>query len=263
MGGSLDLSEVGGGATLPGLAPAAGRSPAVHPPPNTINVAAFLSPDYAEHSDAHDGPLTPGEIGTIIEYGGMTGRRFRVRSPAGATWWYDAAALLTGDNAPAQAGKVSTGGHLAEGVPPSAMAAEPEPQPAGLSDSDSDSDWGAAFVADSDSDDDAAVAAAVQAASAMPKARRRSPQASVEAVRCSEQSSPIAAVLSPHREALHARRMVRTASFSEARAERLEREVEQIDSASRQFEFALSPVMAGTPRSTPLLDMMAAAPTPF
>jgi hypothetical protein len=57
--------------------------------------------------------------------------------------------------------------------------------------------------------------------------------------------------------------MVRTASFSEARAERLEREVEQIDSASRQFEFALSPVMAGTPRSTPLLDMMAAAPTPF
>ena len=95
--------------------PAAGHSPAVHPAPNTINVAVVLAPDYADHSDARDGPLSPGEVGNIIEFGGMTGRRFRVRSPAGGTWWYDAAALLTGDNAAAQAAKVGTGGHPTEG----------------------------------------------------------------------------------------------------------------------------------------------------
>jgi MoxR-like ATPase len=65
-----------------------------HPAPNTVNVAVTLSPGYGAHSDAADGPLQPGQAGMIVEYGGMSGRRFNVRAPDRQTWWYDAEALL-------------------------------------------------------------------------------------------------------------------------------------------------------------------------
>ena len=110
-----DEDEEGTEAPARSDAPAPETVVAVHPAPNTINVAVVLAPDYANHSDAAGGPLSPGEIGNIIEYGGMTGRRFNVRAPAGGTWWYDAEALLTGDNAATQASRVGTGGHPAEG----------------------------------------------------------------------------------------------------------------------------------------------------
>jgi hypothetical protein len=69
-----------------------------HPPPDAVDVAVTLAPGYADHSDAGDGPLRPGEVGMIIQYGGQTGRRFNVRAMNGSasTWWYDTEALLLG-----------------------------------------------------------------------------------------------------------------------------------------------------------------------
>jgi len=91
----------------------------VHPAPNTINVHVTLSPSYQDHSDAAGGPLQPGQRGMIVEYGGMSGRRFNVRAPNGDTWWYDAEALLVGDNPVAHRAQASaplqTGGHPTPG----------------------------------------------------------------------------------------------------------------------------------------------------
>lgn len=68
--------------------------PMQHPAAHTVNVPVVLSPSYADHSDAKQGPLCPGETGMIVEFGGENGQRFNVRAPLGETWWYDAAALL-------------------------------------------------------------------------------------------------------------------------------------------------------------------------
>ncbi len=46
-----------------------------------------LAPDYARHSDAREGPLSPGQIGVVVEVGSS---RLRVKARSGddRKWWY-------------------------------------------------------------------------------------------------------------------------------------------------------------------------------
>lgn len=45
-----------------------------------------LAPDYARHSDAREGPLSPGQIGVVVEVGSS---RLRVKARSGddRKWW--------------------------------------------------------------------------------------------------------------------------------------------------------------------------------
>ena len=52
-----------------------------------------LSDDFAEHGDADEGPLSPGDTGTLVEDDG-SGKPYRVRAASGKTWWYKKAAIV-------------------------------------------------------------------------------------------------------------------------------------------------------------------------
>ena len=51
-----------------------------------------LSSGYEQYSDASDGPLKPGETGTLVEDDG-SGKPYRVDAADGKTWWYQMEAL--------------------------------------------------------------------------------------------------------------------------------------------------------------------------
>ncbi len=55
----------------------------------TEGSAVVLSPDFARHSDARNGPLTPGVVGTVVT---DRGDRFLVRTDS-REFWYDVQAL--------------------------------------------------------------------------------------------------------------------------------------------------------------------------
>jgi hypothetical protein len=52
-----------------------------------------LSDDFAKHGDADEGPLTPGEIGTLVEDDGSN-VPYNVRAASGKTWWYRREAIV-------------------------------------------------------------------------------------------------------------------------------------------------------------------------
>jgi hypothetical protein len=54
-----------------------------------------LTSGYADHSDAGDGPLAPGEEGELVEDDG-SGKPFKVRANTGKSWWYNAEAIQKG-----------------------------------------------------------------------------------------------------------------------------------------------------------------------
>ena len=51
-----------------------------------------LSPGYEHYSDASEGPLQPGVVGTLVEEDG-SGKPYRVEAPNGKEWWYEKGAL--------------------------------------------------------------------------------------------------------------------------------------------------------------------------
>ncbi len=51
-----------------------------------------LSPGYEHYSDASEGPLQPGVVGTLVEEDG-SGKPYRVEAPNGKKWWYEKGAL--------------------------------------------------------------------------------------------------------------------------------------------------------------------------
>jgi len=57
-----------------------------------------LTENFTEISDADEGPLTPGEVGTVTN---VSEKRIEVETESGSTWWYDEdairGALLTDD----------------------------------------------------------------------------------------------------------------------------------------------------------------------
>jgi hypothetical protein len=66
-----------------------------------------LAPGFEACSDAKDGPLKPGEVGTVRTDDG-TSRPFHVEGMGGKMWWYDADALeLAEDGASAAIAPVS------------------------------------------------------------------------------------------------------------------------------------------------------------
>eukprot|EP01043_Picozoa_sp_COSAG02_P048511 COSAG02_NODE_4771_length_4995_cov_3.275735_3_plen_298_part_00 len=130
---------------------------------------------------------------------------------------------------------------VAEAVPPQACEPEPEPAPS----------------------QPVRQVAPSRSPASLPKPRRRSPQSAADALGWASGSVPIAAALATHCDTLQLDRTERSASFTDARDERMAREIEQMESAARQFEFALSPALPGASRTTPQLDMIAASPSPF
>jgi hypothetical protein len=56
----------------------------------------ILSADFASHADASAGPLTPGEVGTIVSSDGAD-NTVNVRSSQGMNWWYRRNALRLHD----------------------------------------------------------------------------------------------------------------------------------------------------------------------
>ena len=52
-----------------------------------------LSDDFAKHGDASEGPLAPGDIGTLVEDDG-TSAPYKIRSASGKTWWYRKEAVV-------------------------------------------------------------------------------------------------------------------------------------------------------------------------
>ena len=53
----------------------------------------ILTTAYRSYSDAGDGPLHPGDVGTVEKDDGSTSQPFQVRVDKGGTFWYEAAAL--------------------------------------------------------------------------------------------------------------------------------------------------------------------------
>jgi hypothetical protein len=51
-----------------------------------------LSPGYEHYSDASEGPLQPGVVGTLVEEDG-SGKPYLVEAPNGKKWWYEKGAL--------------------------------------------------------------------------------------------------------------------------------------------------------------------------
>lgn len=52
-----------------------------------------LSLAYANYSDADEGPLSLGDIGTLVEDDG-TDKPYRVEATNGKSWWYQKGALI-------------------------------------------------------------------------------------------------------------------------------------------------------------------------
>jgi hypothetical protein len=52
----------------------------------------MLSDDYAQYDDADEGPLKPGDIGTLLEDDGSS-TPYHVQAASGETWWYKKAAI--------------------------------------------------------------------------------------------------------------------------------------------------------------------------
>ncbi len=52
-----------------------------------------LSDDFAKHGDANEGPLSQGDIGTLVEDDGSR-KPYRVQSASGKTWWYKKEAIV-------------------------------------------------------------------------------------------------------------------------------------------------------------------------
>jgi hypothetical protein len=52
-----------------------------------------LSDDFAKHGDASEGPLSRGDIGTLVEDDGSS-KPYKVRSAAGKLWWYQKEAIV-------------------------------------------------------------------------------------------------------------------------------------------------------------------------
>jgi hypothetical protein len=55
-----------------------------------------LSDDFAKHDDADSGPLSLGDIGTLVE-DDMSSKPYKVRSADGKTWWYRKEAIVNAE----------------------------------------------------------------------------------------------------------------------------------------------------------------------
>ena len=53
----------------------------------------MLSHDYAQYDDADEGPLKPGDIGTLLENDGSS-KPYHVQAGSGKTWWYKKEAIV-------------------------------------------------------------------------------------------------------------------------------------------------------------------------
>jgi hypothetical protein len=53
----------------------------------------MLSDDYGQYDDADEGPLKPGEIGTLMEDDGSS-KPYNVQSSSGKSWWYRKLAIV-------------------------------------------------------------------------------------------------------------------------------------------------------------------------
>ncbi len=53
----------------------------------------MLSDDYAQYGDADEGPLKPGDIGTLLEDDGSS-TPYNVQTASGDTWWYKKKAIV-------------------------------------------------------------------------------------------------------------------------------------------------------------------------
>jgi hypothetical protein len=270
--------------------------------PAAMAMKVVLAPDYVKHSDAADGPLKSlDDIGTVIKYDGSS-KPYLVKSSTGKQWWYVQEALRVASgptqgivtshrSATAQTAGSSDAVRALEarcaealatiaaeqeemqramssiqtrcGMPPRRVAhrlkrLSPSPSPS------------AELEPEPEPEPELASAAVPEAVpAAMPKARRcRGMHSAADAVGWAAGTASIAQALSSHRDALACMRMTpqiaRSSSFTDARDERMAREIEQMDSAAREFQFALSPAgLANGSSSTPMLDMMAASPSPF
>ena len=72
---------------------------AITPPASSqaVGTVVTVSANYREHDDAEQGPLKPGQTGTIIK---SDGNRLHVKSDNGKTWWYFPAALQLAKSLP-------------------------------------------------------------------------------------------------------------------------------------------------------------------
>ena len=68
-----------------------------------------LAPGYASHSDAAGGPLTPGDIGTLIE-DDKSSKPYKVEY-GGKTYWYEKPALVVAGSASSKPSKLCPNGH--------------------------------------------------------------------------------------------------------------------------------------------------------
>jgi hypothetical protein len=68
-----------------------------------------LAPGYASHSDAEGGPLTPGDIGTLVE-DDKSSKPFKIEYN-GKTWWYEKPALVVVGSASSKPSKLCPNGH--------------------------------------------------------------------------------------------------------------------------------------------------------
>lgn len=65
-----------------------------HAQRGTLHVDVMLAHDYDRHHDASKGPLTPGQLGTIVQSGESRLFVRRKGDEHGRPWWYDAEALV-------------------------------------------------------------------------------------------------------------------------------------------------------------------------
>ena len=70
----------------------------------------MLTPDYKEHSDAAGGPLSPGDVGKVVEVKptSSSSQPYKVEYN-GRTWWYKAEAIVKSG---ATSGRPSVGGDV-------------------------------------------------------------------------------------------------------------------------------------------------------
>ncbi len=52
-----------------------------------------LSYDFAQYDDASEGPLKPGDIGTLLE-DDKSSKPYHVLSASGKSWWYKKKAII-------------------------------------------------------------------------------------------------------------------------------------------------------------------------
>ena len=65
--------------------------------PGTI---VTLSPNFYQYEDAAKGPLSPGEVGIILQ-NDRSGKPYHVAAPNGRTWWYCKSAIVAAQGASA------------------------------------------------------------------------------------------------------------------------------------------------------------------